>query len=196
MPKAKAPPKRAPNVISHSAKMKGYRYIEKDPALDIVIARIIDVVINQGRSLEWIERETEKIGRKVSVSTIIGWLYGGTKRPQNYTVESVMLALGVRKEWIDIGTGMAVLQPTNLVIPARKKTPRKIPQDPALSLPAPFSFERQDVIDRVFSLQLEGKTVAVIAQTIQREYGEASVKPSAIKQVLTFKAPSDRAVKQ
>lgn len=77
----------------------GYRFLDKDPEMDEVVAAIN----NSGLSPEAIERETIKIGRKVSSSAIIGWTHGRTRRPQNYTMASVMIALGYhRPSWSKI----------------------------------------------------------------------------------------------
>lgn len=74
----------------------GYRHIDKDPELDQVVAAIN----KSGMSPEAVERATIKIGRKVSAAAIIGWTHGKTRRPQNFTMTSVMLALGyTRGEW-------------------------------------------------------------------------------------------------
>lgn len=87
-------------------KKEGYRFIDKDPDMDMVVAAIG----NSGLSSEKIEALTISIGRKVSASTIIGWTYGKTKRPQNYTLNSVMIALGYEREWKKNGEVISTLR--------------------------------------------------------------------------------------
>jgi hypothetical protein len=192
--------KRAPNNLSQSKKMTGYRFIEKDPSLDIVIARILE----SGRSPEWIERETEQISRRVSAACVIGWLYGGTRRPQNYTMESVMLALGVRKEWIVIDSGYALQQPVRLSIPPRSRKPKTVEvtsssppvvaQPPRnrvqravskLTMPFARTFDWNDsaVIQRVQELADGGGTVRQIAAQIAKEF-KTSVKPTSVQLII------------
>lgn len=93
-PSPSKPKKNDLRVIGEKKK-EGYRFIDKDPDMDMVIAAIG----NSGLSSEKIEELTVQIGRKVSASTIIGWTYGKTKRPQNFTLNSVMIALGYEREW-------------------------------------------------------------------------------------------------
>jgi hypothetical protein len=58
-----------------------------------------------GLSPEDIEYETEKLGHKVSRYTIMGWLYKSVRRPQNYTMTIVALALGYSKTWAPLTRG-------------------------------------------------------------------------------------------
>ncbi len=95
-------PKEAPKPrindlrVIDTKKASGYRFLDKDPELEEVVAAISA----SGLTPEAIERETVKIGRKVSASAIIGWTHGKTRRPQNYTMASVMIALGYsRGKW-------------------------------------------------------------------------------------------------
>lgn len=60
---------------------------------------MIFAIEQSGRSLEWIEHETEAHGHKVSRYTLIAWTFGTTKRPQNATMNSVMAALGYERHW-------------------------------------------------------------------------------------------------
>lgn len=87
-------------------KKEGYRFIDKDPDMDMVVAAIG----NSGLSSEKIEALTISIGRKVSASTIVGWTYGRTKRPQNFTLNSVMIALGYEREWKKNGEVIGTLR--------------------------------------------------------------------------------------
>lgn len=79
------------NRLDLATSKSTYRFIDKDPALEDLISHINA----SGLTPEEIEAETDRIHRKVSRACIIGWLYRGTKRPQNYTMESVYLALGI-----------------------------------------------------------------------------------------------------
>jgi hypothetical protein len=60
---------------------------------------IVGLIGESGLSPEDIEHETEKLGWKVSRFTVLNWLYGSVKRPQNYTMTIVALALGYSKTW-------------------------------------------------------------------------------------------------
>jgi hypothetical protein len=72
-----------------------YSWIDKDPELDVVKAAIEE----SGWTLERIERETEAIGHRVSRYTLLQWMYGSTKRPQNVTMNNVMIVLGWERPW-------------------------------------------------------------------------------------------------
>ncbi len=60
---------------------------------------IVGLIGESGLSPEDIEKETESLGHKVSRYTIMGWLYKSVRRPQNYTMTIVALALGYSKTW-------------------------------------------------------------------------------------------------
>ena len=77
---------------------------------------IVGLIGESGLSPEDIEHETEKLGWKVSRYTIMGWLYKSVRRPQNYTMTVVALALGYTKTWTAMGSGArpAVTQPERL----------------------------------------------------------------------------------
>ena len=60
---------------------------------------IVGLIGESGMSPEDIELETERQGHKVSRYTIMGWLYKSVRRPQNYTMTVVALALGYTKTW-------------------------------------------------------------------------------------------------
>jgi hypothetical protein len=95
-----AGPRRKPNdlrQIGTKTEVAGRFTWDKDPELEFVTAAIRE----SGKTPEWIERETEKMGNKVSRYAILGWLHGGTKRPQNYTMTMVMRAIGWTKIWSD-----------------------------------------------------------------------------------------------
>jgi hypothetical protein len=112
--------KRAPNNIALADRSEKYRYVEKDPDMEFVASRILE----SGRSPEWIETETEKNGHKVSSAAIIGWLYGKTRRPQNYTMSNVMMVLGYRKEWV----GRTIPRDESAIWKPRKEVIVKAPE--------------------------------------------------------------------
>jgi len=60
---------------------------------------IVGILGESGLSPEDVEEETAKLGHRVSRFTIIGWLYGSVKRPQNYTMTMVAMACGWTKTW-------------------------------------------------------------------------------------------------
>lgn len=66
-----------------------------DPDLEFACNKIRD----SGLSPEAIEARCESLGRPVSRYAILGWLHGGVKRPQNFTLTTVMIALGFEKQW-------------------------------------------------------------------------------------------------
>lgn len=182
-------PRSPVNRIPTSAKQLGYRFIDKDPVLDMVIAQIL----RTGRSPEWIERETEKLGRKVSAAAVIGWLYGGTRRPQNYTIESVMLALGVRRDWYAISTGLKLETPQNLTIPARAQLKAELQavqdaQNQLSKIPAPktaakFSWDRADIVEAIRDLFSAGATAPEIASKISKGFNGPN-RPSRVRAII------------
>lgn len=90
-------PKR-PNFIPATPNYLSYNWIDKDPDMDLIVGLIGE----SGLSPEDIEHETEKLGHKVSRYTIMGWLYKSVRRPQNFTMTIVALALGYSKTWAPI----------------------------------------------------------------------------------------------
>jgi hypothetical protein len=83
------------NQIPAPGQKTGYQFVDKDPDMDIMMAHI-----NASRMTpEQIEAATIKIGRKVSRHCIVGWMFGGVKRPQNYTMTSVAMAIGIERQW-------------------------------------------------------------------------------------------------
>lgn len=84
------------NRIQDRKAWTGNKHIDRDPDMDVLLG----IIAEHGWSPERIERETAKIGRPVSRHAIIGWLYGSTRRPQNWTLTSVFIAMGWRKEWL------------------------------------------------------------------------------------------------
>lgn len=90
----RAAPKR-PNFIPSTPNYFKYQWRDRDPDMDLIVGLIGD----SGLSPEDIEQETAALGWRVSKYTIIGWLYGSVRRPQNYTMTIVAMALGWTKTW-------------------------------------------------------------------------------------------------
>lgn len=91
---AKPMPKAHVNFIPAQSWL-GYNWTDRDPEMDFVLHCIEE----SGRSLEWIERETEQNGHKVSRYTLLAWFYKGVRRPQNATMNTVMAAIGWERHW-------------------------------------------------------------------------------------------------
>jgi transcriptional regulator with XRE-family HTH domain len=90
---------RAPTArnLAHVTRDRGYRFVDRDPVLDEVARMIIDSGLSVSEIIERIEAISDTA--TVSYSTIANWLSGKTKRPQNYTVTWVALALGYTRTW-------------------------------------------------------------------------------------------------
>lgn len=73
-----------------------YNWVDKDPEMDFVLHAIEE----SGMTIEQIERETERLGHKVSRYTMLGWFYKGVKRPQNCTINTVMACIGWERPWV------------------------------------------------------------------------------------------------
>jgi hypothetical protein len=80
-------PKR-PNFIPSTPNYFAYQWLDKDPDMDLIVG----IIGEAGLSPEDIEHETEKLGHRVSRHTVISWLYGAVRRPQNYTLTIVAMA--------------------------------------------------------------------------------------------------------
>lgn len=91
---AKPMPKSRPNFIPAQSWLE-YNWLDKDPELEFVLFAIEE----SGRSPEWIERETEAFGHKVSRYTLLAWFYKGTRQPKNVTMNTVMAAIGWERPW-------------------------------------------------------------------------------------------------
>lgn len=72
-----------------------YSWIDKDPEMDFICS----IIEQSGMTLEQIEKESEKLGHRVSRYTMLGWLYKGVKRPQNCTVSMVAAVCGYERPW-------------------------------------------------------------------------------------------------
>ena len=92
---AKPMPKAHKNWIPQTKGWFGYQWQDRDPEMDFVLHCIEE----SGHTLEWIERETEAHGHKVSRYTLLGWFYKGVKRPQNATMNTVMAVIGWHRPW-------------------------------------------------------------------------------------------------
>jgi hypothetical protein len=92
------PAPRRPNFIPSTPNYLSYNWLDKDPDMDLIVGLIGE----SGLSPEDIEHETETLGHKVSRYTIMGWLYKSVRRPQNYTMTIVALALGYSKTWAPV----------------------------------------------------------------------------------------------
>lgn len=92
---AKPMPKTRKNFIPAQSWL-GYNWIDKDPDLEFALFAIEE----SGWTLEMIEAETEKNGHKVSRYTLLGWFYGGTRKPMNNTISTVMAAIGWDRPWV------------------------------------------------------------------------------------------------
>jgi hypothetical protein len=81
-------PKAAARNLTHLHRDRGYRFVDRDPVLDEVCRLITDSGLSS---------QTIAMRSGVSAQTINSWLGGRTKRPQNLTVDHVLLALGYRR---------------------------------------------------------------------------------------------------
>jgi transcriptional regulator with XRE-family HTH domain len=75
--------------------MTDYRFIDKDPIIDL-----IRTAYSQGE----LELKSLAAEARVHPQTISRWLYGDVKRPQNWTVQKVLRALGVETRYYLVGT--------------------------------------------------------------------------------------------
>jgi hypothetical protein len=91
------PPRKNNLNLAAQPSAQGYRFIDKDPDMEVVVAAIA----NSGLTVEAISEMTERQGNKVSAAAMVGWMYGKTKRPQNYTLTAVMQALGYNRKWME-----------------------------------------------------------------------------------------------
>lgn len=99
---------RRPNFIPSTPNYLKYNWLDKDPDMDLIVALIGEA----GFSPEDVEHETEKLGHKVSRYTVMNWLYGGVRRPQNYTMTIVALACGYTKTWAPMSAAKPVTAET------------------------------------------------------------------------------------
>lgn len=78
---------------------KEYRFLDKDPIIDL---------IRTAYQQKQIKLSTLAADAHVTPQTISRWLYGDTKRPQNYTIHKVLTALGVETRYYWSGTNSQV----------------------------------------------------------------------------------------
>lgn len=105
--KTQRPAPRRPNFIPSTPNYYAYSWLDKDPDMDLIVG----IIGETGLSPEDIEHETEKLGHKVSRYTIMGWLYGSVRRPQNYTMTIVAMACGWTKTWAPTSAPKEVAKP-------------------------------------------------------------------------------------
>jgi hypothetical protein len=90
-------PKSRPNFIPRQSYLEyNWGVEERDPDLEFALFAIQE----SGWTLEQIELETEKHGRKVSRYCLLGWHFKGVRRPQNATLSIVMSVLGWERPWV------------------------------------------------------------------------------------------------
>ena len=70
---------------SHLRAYKTYRFMDKDPVIDIVRTMVDDARASY---------KTIRDNSGVSTTTLRGWFYGKTRRPQFATVQAVAHSLG------------------------------------------------------------------------------------------------------
>lgn len=80
-------------------KANDYRRIDKDPVIDLIRTG----VETSGRRMADI---TARAG--IHYNTLHNWLYGRTRRPQNITIELVLLELGMERRCVWRKSGKAV----------------------------------------------------------------------------------------
>lgn len=84
--------------------MTEYRFLDKDPIIDIIRTAVFKSRI----PIKLIAAQA-----RIRPATISRWLYGDTRRPQNYTIQAVLTVLGVRTEytWEDSRTPVLPTRP-------------------------------------------------------------------------------------
>jgi AcrR family transcriptional regulator len=80
----------------------GYRFIDKDPVIDIVRTE-------HQLSKMTVKKLSETSG--ISVTTFYSWFGGKTRRPQHLTVKYALEALGVKEVYMRIATGEVIKGP-------------------------------------------------------------------------------------
>jgi transcriptional regulator with XRE-family HTH domain len=90
--------------------MDDYRFIDKDPILDIVRTE----VQRSGKTSKFI---SERSG--VSVATLNAWFKGKTRRPQHITVKYVLDAIGCKMQVVRKSDDSVIRQPRTLRVVAR-----------------------------------------------------------------------------
>lgn len=66
-----------------------YLFKDKDPVIDILRTLIVDNARHENETLTKIIARVAEESGTVSYSTLRGWFFGDTKRPQHATIEAV-----------------------------------------------------------------------------------------------------------
>jgi DNA-binding transcriptional regulator YiaG len=74
--------------LAHLNRDRGYRFVDRDPILDEISRLITD---------SGLSAQTIAMRSGVTARTITNWQNGRTKKPQNLTVDHVLIALGYRR---------------------------------------------------------------------------------------------------
>jgi hypothetical protein len=75
--------------------LRTYRYVDKDPAIDVMRTALQDAGIG-------VEKRKLKIAADIaglSVGCLLGLFHGGTRTPQHRTVMGLMTAFGYQERW-------------------------------------------------------------------------------------------------
>lgn len=89
---------RGPNNTLTRRRDTGYRFKDRDPALDELCQLIHESGLTVQVICEAVTKATSG-AYSVSPSTVNNWLNGMTRRPQNYTMTWVAFALGYERSW-------------------------------------------------------------------------------------------------
>lgn len=98
MAQARTPVRR----LEHVTRDRGYRFVDRDPAM----VELCNLITDSGMSIPDIVEAVAKATSgtyKVSATTIANWQNGTTRRPQNYTLNWVAHALGYERKWTKRG---------------------------------------------------------------------------------------------
>lgn len=76
---------------------KAYRFVDKDPAIDKFRTIVQDHFGTRNFGRKHLS-EIEAAGGPAA-STMVGWFFGKTRRPQNPTMEAAGRALGFERVW-------------------------------------------------------------------------------------------------
>ena len=78
-------------TTDYGKKAPDYRFIDKDPIVDVLRTKL-------GGKLERGAIDKLAADARLAPGTIMRIFYGETRRPQNYTVDRLLAALGYRRE--------------------------------------------------------------------------------------------------
>jgi hypothetical protein len=85
--------------LAHIKRDRGYRFQERDPDMEW----ICQLIMQSGKGISEVLEDVLDVSNNqvhISYGTIAKWLDGKTKRPQNFTLTWVALALGYQKNWL------------------------------------------------------------------------------------------------